>query len=746
MRLPSRVNLMKRHTPAVIGLLLAAAPVCLGAEQPKFVNVACEGDYQHHLQGVCTNESNAVYWSFTTELVKTNRDGRVLKKIPVVSHHGDLCFYKDKVYVAVNLGRFNDPQGNADSWVYVYDSDTLDLVSKHEAQEVFHGAGGIGVMQDHLYVVGGLPDGVEENYVYEYDIDCRFIRKHVIKSGWTRLGIQTATFHDDAWWFGCYGSPQILLKTDAKFRMRGRYEFDCSLGIVGVAPDRLLVAKGPRTKDGRCLGSLELTQSDPKRGLIRIPGLAGKSANTTERPPNFVVIFCDNLGYGDIEPFGSTVHRTPHLNRMAAEGRRFTHFYVSAGVCTPSRASLLTGCYAQRIGMHTNPRDGQVLRPVSPYGLHPDEVTIAEILRTRGYATSIFGKWHLGDQPEFLPTRQGFDHFFGIPYSDDMTRDVGQRLGERLQGSTWPHLPLMENEDVVAAPADRDLLTQQCTEEALRFIDGHKDEPFFMYFAQPMPGSTRAPFASPMFKGKSQNGPWGDSIEEIDWSTGQILDRLKKHGIDQHTLVVWLSDNGAPMAPDMSSPARGTNRPLHGRGYTTSEGAFRSPTIMYWPGRVQPGTTCTEVATTLDLLPTLARLAGAEIPDRTIDGLDIRPLIFSTAGARSPHEAFYYYSRDQLQAVRRGPWKLFLPLDSFDRHPHFKRGGGTEPLLFHVVDDIGSTVNAAAEYPDVVARLTRLAEVVRNELGDRDRPGTGQRPPGQISRQPVPLGLQSRAQ
>ncbi|MCP4509830.1 MAG: sulfatase-like hydrolase/transferase, partial [Fuerstiella sp.] len=179
--------------------------------------------------------------------------------------------------------------------------------------------------------------------------------------------------------------------------------------------------------------------------------------------PNFVVIFCDNLGYGDIEPFGSTVHRTPHLNRMAREGCRFTHFCVTAGVCTPSRSSIMTGCYSQRVGMHDNPRDGQVLRPVSPYGLNPDEITIAEVLREKGYATGIFGKWHLGDQAKFLPTRQGFDEFFGIPYSDDMTRAVGLRLGERLQGESWPELPLMKNEQVIDAPVDRDMLTKRCT-------------------------------------------------------------------------------------------------------------------------------------------------------------------------------------------------------------------------------------------------------------------------------------------
>ena len=243
------------------------------------------------------------------------------------------------------------------------------------------------------------------------------------------------------------------------------------------------------------------------------------------------------------------MHRTPHLNRMAREGCKFTHFCVTAGVCTPSRGSIMTGCYAQRVGMHHNSRDGHVLRPVSPYGLHPDEVTIAEILKQKGYATGIIGKWHLGDQPEFLPTRQGFDMFFGIPYSDDMTYETGQRIGDRFDGNQWPPLPLMDGETVVDAPVDRNLLTKRYTQRALEFIEQHQDEPFFLYFPQAMPGSTAKPFASPAFRGKSRNGPWGDSIEELDWSTGQLLDKLVELGIDRRTLVIWTSDNGAPCLP-----------------------------------------------------------------------------------------------------------------------------------------------------------------------------------------------------
>jgi len=454
-----------------------------------------------------------------------------------------------------------------------------------------------------------------------------------------------------------------------------------------------------------------------------------------ERPPNFIVVFCDNLGYGDIEPFGSSLHRTPNLNRMAEEGRKFTHFNVTAGVCTPSRASLMTGCYAQRVGMHTNPRDGLVLRPVSPYGLNPDEETMAEVLKASGYATAIVGKWHLGDQPEFLPTRQGFDWFFGVPYSDDMTERIWKQ-----DGSHWPPLPLMENETVVEAPCDRNGLTKRYTERAMEWIAAHKDEPFFLYFPQAMPGSTSTPFSSDAFRGKSKNGPWGDAIEELDWSMGVMLDQLRELGIAENTLVIWTSDNGAPINADLEDLSRGSNRPLHGAGYTTAEGAFRVPTIVWQPGTVPAGTVCTELATTMDLLPTFAKLSGGTLPARTIDGHDIVPLLHGVPGATSPYDAFFYYQEAQLHAVRSGPWKMFLPVDAGGRHPHFKKGETPQPLLFNVVEDIGSKHNLAGEHPDIVARLNTLAAHAREDLGDTDRTGSGQRAPGKVDG-PKPMRL-----
>jgi len=455
-------------------------------------------------------------------------------------------------------------------------------------------------------------------------------------------------------------------------------------------------------------------------------GLASWAGADETKKPNFIIIFCDNLGYGDIEPFGSTLHRTPSLNRMAQEGRKFTHFCVTAGVCTPSRASIMTGCYAQRVGMHFNQRDGHVLRPVSPYGLHPDEVTIAEVLKAEGYATAIVGKWHLGDQPEFLPTRQGFDWFFGVPYSDDMTeRDWND-------GTHWPPLPLMENETVIEAPCDRDGLTKRYTERAMEWIAEHKDDPFFLYFPQAMPGSTSTPFSSEAFRGKSNNGPWGDSIEELDWSMGVMLDQLVELGIAENTFVIWTSDNGAPINRDPADLSRGSNLPLFGRGYTTAEGAFRVPTIVWQPGKVPAGTVCEELATTMDLLPTFAKLAGSQPPtDRKIDGHDIAPLFFGDENAKTPYEAFYYYSQQELHAVRSGPWKLFLPVPSA-RHPHFSKTLPPQNLLFNVVEDISCENNVADQHPEVVARLTALAKQARVDLGDRGQAGVGQRPAGRI--------------
>ncbi|MHC4540668.1 MAG: sulfatase family protein [Planctomycetota bacterium] len=440
--------------------------------------------------------------------------------------------------------------------------------------------------------------------------------------------------------------------------------------------------------------------------------------------PNFIIILCDNLGYGDVGCFGSDLHKTPSIDRMAAEGMRFTDFYATSGVCTPSRASLMTGCYPRRVNMHVADDGGSVLRPVARKGLNPEEVTIAELLKSRGYATACIGKWHLGDQLPFLPRRQGFDYYLGIPYSDDMTQRPGR---------DWPPLPLMENEEVIEAPVDRNLLTKRYTDKAIEFITANKNRPFFVYLPHAMPGSTTVPFASKRFRGKSANGPWGDSVEELDWSTGEILRAVRQLGLDDRTLVVWASDNGAPRR----NPPQGLNLPLAGWGYTTAEGGQRVPCIMRWPGRIPAGKTCAELCTMMDLLPTLARLAGADVPDdRIIDGYDIRPLMTGERGARSSYKAFYYYHIQQLQAVRSGKWKLYLPLEGKTR---------TSPArLYDLEADLGETRNLAKAHPKVVTRLLALAEKAREDLGDIARPGRNQRPAGFVAN-PKPRRLRQQS-
>ena len=453
---------------------------------------------------------------------------------------------------------------------------------------------------------------------------------------------------------------------------------------------------------------------------------AAASAGRVDGKPNIVIIFCDDLGYGDIGCFGSTKHHTPNLDRMAAEGRRFTSFYVTSGVCTPSRSSLMTGCYPRRVNMHQNEKNLCVLFPVNQRGLNPDEITMAEVLKGQGYATACIGKWHLGDQPEFLPTRQGFDYYFGIPYSNDMGTN---------QGPGRPPLPLLRNEEVIEAPADQDTLTKRYTDEVIRFMRENRDRPFFVYLPHTMPHNPV--HASDEFRDSSANGRYGDSVEEIDWSAGQILAALKALDLDKNTLVIFTSDNGA------AKRWGGGNGPLRGYKGSTWEGGMREPCIMRWPGTIPAGTECDELACTMDLMPTFARLAGTSAPkDRIIDGLDIWPLMAGKAGAGSPREAFYYYQMDQLQAVRSGKWKLHLPLK-----PKKRNWGKPEPegplMLFDLDADIGEQKNVADRHPRVVERLLALAEKARADLGDTGRPGKNQRPAGFVEN-PKPLVMASR--
>ena len=441
--------------------------------------------------------------------------------------------------------------------------------------------------------------------------------------------------------------------------------------------------------------------------------------------PNIIVMLIDNLGYGDLGCYGSRQHRTPHIDQLAGEGMRLTSFYSCSGVCTPSRGSLMTGCYPRRVNLHIGGRGASVLMPVDPKGLHPDEITLARLLKDRGYATGCVGKWHLGDQPPFLPTRHGFDQFFGCPYSEDMVQS--ERMPER------PPLPLMRDEEVVEAPVDRDCLTKRYTEEAIRFITENKDRPFFLYLPHAMPGSTNRPFASASFQGRSANGPYGDAVEELDWSCGEVMRVLKELDLDENTLVIWTSDNGAVGW----NPPQGSNAPLRGWGYNTSEGGQRMPCIAHWPGRIPAGVVRDDLTTMMDILPTVAHLAGAQPPDdRVIDGQDIRPILFDEPDSGSAYDevGFFSYHMQQLQAVRSGPWKLYLPLDEKLSN---LRGivEGCEPAdaeLYDVRNDLGETREVSAEYPEVVERLTALAEKAREDLGDWDREGANQREAGWV--------------
>ncbi len=432
--------------------------------------------------------------------------------------------------------------------------------------------------------------------------------------------------------------------------------------------------------------------------------------------PNFILIFVDDLGYADIGPFGSTLHRTPHLDRMAAEGRKLTSFYVTANVCTPSRASLLTGSYPRRLGLGENEKGQWVLFPGNQEGLHADEITLAEVLSDAGYSTACVGKWHLGDQPEFLPTRHGFDSYFGIPYSNDMGHD------SRREPYRYPPLPLLRMEEVVEEEPDQRQITRRYTEEALRFIESSKDGPFFLYLAHSMPHWPQ--YSSEEFAGKSKNGKWGDAVEEIDWSTGQILNSLRRLGIDDRTLVIFTSDNGGAVRHGAS------NEPLRGGKGTTWEGGHRVCFLARWPGHVPAGTESDALAVSFDLLPTFAALAGAGAPsDRVIDGKDIRPLLLSETPEPTPHLAYYYYFMTHLNAVRSGRWKLHVARMG-GRYPDYEPNPVLE--LYDLHSDIGESRNVADAHPQAVGRLKALAAVARSDLGDGKLKGGNVRSAGWV--------------
>ncbi|GMV92929.1 MAG: sulfatase [Candidatus Hydrogenedentota bacterium] len=430
----------------------------------------------------------------------------------------------------------------------------------------------------------------------------------------------------------------------------------------------------------------------------------GASAQAGERPPNIIIVFTDDQGYNDVGCFGSPNIKTPNLDRMAAEGMKFTDFYVAAPVCTPSRAALMTGCYPQRVSMGQTPRSegrmGWVLFPDSECGINRDEILLPELLKTQGYATACVGKWHLGHLPPFLPTRHGFDYYYGIPYSNDMVP-----------------CPLMRMEETIEEPAVQETLTERYTEETVKFIREHKDEPFFVYLAHNMPHIPL--YVSEKFEGQSERGLYGDVIETIDWGVGQILDTLKELEIDDNTIVVFTSDNG----PWLSHAENGGSAtPLRNGKGTTWDGGMRVPCIMRWPGHIPAGTTCSEVASTIDLLPTFAKLAGTSAPDdRIIDGKDIYPLMAGEPGATSPHDAFYFYSRNDLMAVRSGEWKLKLetPLSEELVYRGYKGPEAYLPEgLYHLPTDPGEQKSVLRDHPEIAERLHGLLDRMRADLGD----------------------------
>lgn len=446
------------------------------------------------------------------------------------------------------------------------------------------------------------------------------------------------------------------------------------------------------------------------------------------RPPNVVLVFCDDLGWGDPGCYGARGYRTPHLDRLARQGTRFTSFYVSQPVCSASRASLLTGCYANRVGIQG------ALGPAQKIGLHPDETTLAEVLKGRGYATAMFGKWHLGRPPELLPTRQGFDEYFGLPYSNDMwPQHPTARPG------TYPPLPLLEGERVVEEMPDQRTLTARYTARAVQFIERHRDRPFFLYLAHSMPHVPL--FAGDRFAGRSRRGRYGDVIQEIDDSVGQVLAALRRCGIEEETWVIFTSDNGPWLSYGDHAGSAGPLR--EGKG-TVFEGGVRVPCLMRWPGRIPAGRVSDVPWMTIDLLPTIARVVGAPPPDRPIDGRDAWPLVSGARGAGSPQEAYFFYYHDgQLQAVRSGDWKLLLPHTA--RVLQGRPGGrGGKPVeyadlrvgteLYDLRRDPGEKRDLAARHPEVVDRLMVHVARARAELGDSlvKMAGSAGRPPGRV--------------
>ena len=445
---------------------------------------------------------------------------------------------------------------------------------------------------------------------------------------------------------------------------------------------------------------------------------------------NFVVIYTDDQGYADVGCFGAKDFETPNLDRMAKEGMRFTDFHVAQAVCSASRAALMTGCYSNRVSILG------ALNPKTKRGLNPDEETIAEVLKKKGYAAGIFGKWHLGHHKPFLPLQQGFDEYLGLPYSNDMWPvdydgiQISAKLAQgkkttKPQKINFPQLPLIEGNEKVAEIRtldDQATLTTRYTERAVQFISKNKDKPFFLYVPHSMP---HVPLGvSDKFKGKSKQGMYGDVIMEIDWSVGQILAALKKNGLEQNTLVIFASDNGPWMNYGNHAGQVGPLREAKG---TMWEGGARVPCIMRWPGHIKPGTVCDKLAATIDVLPTIAAVADVPLPEKKIDGVNILPLLQGDKDA-NPRNEYYYYYGEGLEAVRQGQWKLHFPHTyrsyegvepGMDGWPGPYGEGKTGLALYNLDEDIRERNDVKDQHPEIVAQLKKLAKRARHELGDK---------------------------
>ena len=455
--------------------------------------------------------------------------------------------------------------------------------------------------------------------------------------------------------------------------------------------------------------------------LLLLPLGALHSKETLPAKPNLVVILVDDMGYGDIAPFGSKLNRTPNLDRMAAEGVKLTSFY-GASLCTPSRAQMMTGCYAKRVSLP------DVIFPSCPIGISANEHTVADLLKQQSYATMCVGKWHIGDQPEFLPTRHGFDHYLGLPYSNDMDGT--------LYGRKYPPLPLIRDDSVIEAPTVQDTLTARYTEEAVKFITDNKDRPFFLYFPHTAVHVPLHPGAE--FKGKSANGVYGDMVEEVDWSVGRVLDTLKRLKLDSKTLVLFTSDNGPWLEKGNQGGIAG---PLRGGKGSVWEGGMREPSVAWWPGQIEAGSVCDTLLSELDVLPTFVKLAGGTVPsDHIIDGKDMWPVLAGQT-KESPREALFYFKGNNLEAVRAGSWKLLIARQgkqtSKPAENEIQPLPLTIPSLYNLDADIGELKDVAAEHPAIVARLQSYIEQMDADLGVKGC-GPGVRPPGRVT-DPKPL-------